>query len=37
MQIYRNKSRTNAAESAIRHGFWAGSGYYCYPKLIGGK
>ena len=31
-QIYRNKSRTNAAESAIRQGFGAGSYYYCYPR-----
>ena len=31
-QIYRNKSRTNAAESAIRQDFGAGSDYYCYPK-----
>jgi hypothetical protein len=28
-----NKSRTDAAESAIRQSFWAGSNYYCYPKL----
>ena len=34
-QIYRNKSRTNAAESAIRQGFGAGSNYYCYPKVKG--
>ena len=27
-----NKSRTNAAESAIRQGFGAGSDYYCYPN-----
>ena len=33
-QIYRNKSRTNAAESAIRQGSGAGSDYYCYPMLI---
>ena len=32
-QIYRNKSRTNAAESAIRQGFGAGSNYYCYPRI----
>ena len=30
-RIYRNKSRTNAAESAIRQGPEAGSYYYCYP------
>ena len=30
-QIYRNKSRTNAAESAIRQGLGAGSDFYCYP------
>ena len=34
-QIYRNKSRTNAAESAIRQGFGAGSDYYCYPSRTG--
>ena len=33
-QIYRNKSRTNAAESAIRQGSGAGSNYYCYPNHI---
>ena len=32
-QIYRNKSRTNAAESAIRQGPEAGSYYYCYPMV----
>ena len=34
-QIYRNKSRTNAAESAIRQDFGAGSDYYCYPSRTG--